>query len=121
MGTIGHEQPDRHEHDRECGGERPIGVERLLAPESPSAGQLWVRGKPGESGSAGGLRYCSCSSAPTIRRVGADAREGGPCRGVRSRAHDETVAVTHGVEATPMAVVRMDELRVTTGRTVDPG
>ncbi len=73
-------------------------------------GRGWIQGKPrGRSGSTGGLGYRSCSGAPTIQGVGADAREGGPCRGVRYRAHDETVAVTHGVEATPMAVVRVDE------------
>ena len=43
------------------------------------------------------------------------------CREVRSRAHDEPVAIAHGVEATATAVLRVDELRVSAGRAKDAG
>jgi hypothetical protein len=38
------------------------------------------------------------------------------CREVRSYAHNEAVAVTSGTEASPIAAIRMDGLRVPTGR-----
>src|SRR5215207_6099626 len=47
--------------------------------------------------------------------------EEGPVPRVQFRVHDETVAIAHGIAATPIAVVRMDELRVSTGRTEHSG
>ena len=59
---------------------------------------------------------------PTLRGAGADTRGEGPGRGVpRFRAHDETVAIAHGVEAPSIAAVLMDELRVSTGPAEHPG
>ena len=40
---------------------------------------------------------------------------------VQSRVRDETDAIAHGIATTPIAVVRMDELRVSTGRTEHSG
>ena len=61
-------------------------------------------------------------SASTLRGGGADATGGGTRpRGPCFRAHDETVAIAHGVEAPPNPVVLMDELRVSTGPAEHPG
>ena len=42
-------------------------------------------------------------------------------RDVRHRTHDETAAITYGVQTPAIAVVRMNVFRVPTGRAVDPG
>src|SRR5215218_5991398 len=56
------------------------------------------------------------SSRLAVRRGPfAGAGEEGPVPKVQFRVHDETVAIAHGIAATPIAVVRMDELRVSTG------
>ena len=42
-------------------------------------------------------------------------------RDIRHRTHDETAAITYGVQTPAIAVVRMNVFRVPTGRAVDPG
>ena len=53
-------------------------------------------------------------------RARASGEEGHVPR-VESRVQDETVAIAYGIATTTIAVVRMDELRVPTGRTEHSG
>lgn len=83
---------------------------------------VWPPGAPpGECWRWSGGLGTELVSAPQPSGGGAALGGEDLSRDVRYRTHDEAGARAHGMQAPPLALVRVDELRVSTGRTEDPG